>query len=521
MEHYAERKDVGNQHFKKGEYREAVACYKQALELAGTAAERGVACANLSVAALKMGDVGAACEYGEQAVQEDPMSHKAHYRLGNACKQRAAVLAKHDEALPLHTEASEFHVLLRAAEAFGASLALVQKGGGTVDPALRKSLNDVRDLLFRVGPQHPQTKRGAVEIFGSASHGVGMRAVRDIPAGETLLEELPVAWSNRHLEWQAAAQDIIAQATALPTATREWVTALHDNAGDAETLQEKLFCVWDANGHSVGEVDFRIGEYGKAGCALFLAGSRINHSCRPNAVQSFCEKSGKIRLRSLSPIKAGTEITITYVPLHLSRAARAKKLRFVCACPRCAAEEEEVGAEADSVAARYEEISAMAERAEKAKDPNLRDEAAKRVDALLTEVMNGHPKGVPVAGANFMVLLMKCKLWAERQGALPAFELLHRTVKASMPPNWPILISTHMYLGLHKAAQGVDDAEVLGHLKEAFRVHVKALGPGLRETKDLDLIDEVEHFWLRYWKELSELEIDTLERCRMLFSSEV
>lgn len=77
------------------------------------------------------------------------------------------------------------------------------------------------------------------------------------------------------------------------------------------------------------------------GCGLYIQASTVNHSCRPNATQSFNGRS--LALRCTRPILKGEEITIGITELHKPRAARRHSLRanyfFECRCERCAPEE--------------------------------------------------------------------------------------------------------------------------------------------------------------------------------------
>lgn len=77
-----------------------------------------------------------------------------------------------------------------------------------------------------------------------------------------------------------------------------------------------------------------------AGCALYLQAATANHSCAPNAVQSF---DGRVlSLRCIRPIMKGEEITVGIIELHRHSAARQQSLRtsyfFECQCDRCSSE---------------------------------------------------------------------------------------------------------------------------------------------------------------------------------------
>ncbi|CAG8454935.1 24281_t:CDS:2 [Dentiscutata erythropus] len=79
------------------------------------------------------------------------------------------------------------------------------------------------------------------------------------------------------------------------------------------------------------------------GEGTYPIGSLINHSCRPNAIMMYSIgqqiSSGPQILRSIENIKAGEEITISYVDVAMSRTSRQKLLSekyfFKCQCSRC------------------------------------------------------------------------------------------------------------------------------------------------------------------------------------------
>lgn len=63
---------------------------------------------------------------------------------------------------------------------------------------------------------------------------------------------------------------------------------------------------------------------GCAGVGLFPTGALINHSCTPNAMQSFSQQ--RVTFTALQPIPPGTEITISYIELAATRAERRRQL---------------------------------------------------------------------------------------------------------------------------------------------------------------------------------------------------
>jgi hypothetical protein len=78
-------------------------------------------------------------------------------------------------------------------------------------------------------------------------------------------------------------------------------------------------------------------EMNPLGAALYIKGSKYNHSCAPNAHQSFIGDVLIIRVTSV--VEIGEEICISYVDTGQSTAVRrAELLRsycFMCYCPKC------------------------------------------------------------------------------------------------------------------------------------------------------------------------------------------
>lgn len=80
------------------------------------------------------------------------------------------------------------------------------------------------------------------------------------------------------------------------------------------------------------------GEFGgeEVGCGLYLEAAAANHSCYPNASQSFDGKT--LSLRCTRPILRGEEITIAITQIQRPGPARRESLRksyfFECRCER-------------------------------------------------------------------------------------------------------------------------------------------------------------------------------------------
>ncbi|KAK3323364.1 hypothetical protein B0T19DRAFT_442861 [Cercophora scortea] len=86
------------------------------------------------------------------------------------------------------------------------------------------------------------------------------------------------------------------------------------------------------------------------GAAFNFVSSTINHSCDPNIFLFF--EGNQIRVRSLKKIEAGEELTRCYTPEHLCIVRRQPWLKhgdfFDCWCRRCAEEDKEIRALAES-----------------------------------------------------------------------------------------------------------------------------------------------------------------------------
>ncbi|GIL85502.1 hypothetical protein Vretifemale_14006 [Volvox reticuliferus] len=72
--------------------------------------------------------------------------------------------------------------------------------------------------------------------------------------------------------------------------------------------------------------------------ALYRNSCRLNHSCRPTATYHFRSR-GQISVRLIADLRAGAEVTVSYIDLALPRSRRRNQLRdkygFGCGCERC------------------------------------------------------------------------------------------------------------------------------------------------------------------------------------------
>jgi hypothetical protein len=75
------------------------------------------------------------------------------------------------------------------------------------------------------------------------------------------------------------------------------------------------------------------------GLAIYDSASGFNHSCYPNAWQTFDQSTGTLSIYSSRDIALGEEICIAYIdigqPMPMRRADLWDKHGFICMCPRC------------------------------------------------------------------------------------------------------------------------------------------------------------------------------------------
>lgn len=77
----------------------------------------------------------------------------------------------------------------------------------------------------------------------------------------------------------------------------------------------QLLAAFACNNHTICNTELQ-----PLGVGLYPTGAMVNHSCRPNAVQSF--DGGAIVFRAVRPIKPGKEVTISYTDLKATRPER-------------------------------------------------------------------------------------------------------------------------------------------------------------------------------------------------------
>lgn len=183
--------------------------------------------------------------------------------------------------------------------------------------------------------------------------GLGLFAVRDIPAFSQILSDTPLILMKPGEDLPQLYQ----QFNGLLEDDRKLYVSLsaHDNPGRDALLKDKLL----QRGFGKGELEqmakiagimqtnaFNVDmQDGQGSChrALFPNIARINHSCAPNAHVCFYTSShhssgGRMVIHTLRKLRPGEEVLISYFNILLARSERQQKTQkwgFACACQVC------------------------------------------------------------------------------------------------------------------------------------------------------------------------------------------
>ncbi|RDX47166.1 SET domain-containing protein [Lentinus brumalis] len=168
--------------------------------------------------------------------------------------------------------------------------------------------------------------------------GLGLVATRDIAAGETIVRERPYIVQPAYIMGSGGAEDIYRTlegfVSLMKPENRRGVYALRNSKGSA--LPTELAGIVDTNSQEAGPFPNYAAQY--TGVARDI--SRANHSCNPNTHPAFDTPTLTYSLHALRPIRAGEEITITYLGNTLDQHhERQQELRelygFTCTCKIC------------------------------------------------------------------------------------------------------------------------------------------------------------------------------------------
>ncbi|KAK3669538.1 hypothetical protein LTR78_010592 [Recurvomyces mirabilis] len=161
------------------------------------------------------------------------------------------------------------------------------------------------------------------------SKGQGLVAMSKIRKGTRILAEAPILKVPRHAsDLQAVSSIIVKQ---LRTLSRDQQTAFFELHNAHGKRHDPPLGIMKTNVPPLGSDSYEGG--------LFLTASRINHSCRNNAQNTWNEKIGCITIHAVKDIEEGQEVPITYLGQAAPYAERQRSLRnkffFDCKCELC------------------------------------------------------------------------------------------------------------------------------------------------------------------------------------------
>lgn len=185
-----------------------------------------------------------------------------------------------------------------------------------------------RDLPTQLEREFDSSGR-SYAIRAIPGKGKGMLATSNIPKGTRILSEVPIFLVPRDNPNIKAVEHIVA----------------NEVKGLDEGQQRAFFDLANIYGsacdRSLGIARTNVlplGSNARSG-GLFLDSSRINHSCRHNAQNTWNENIGRLTIHALRDIEEGQEITISYLASTLGYAERQhflrEKFKFDCKCELC------------------------------------------------------------------------------------------------------------------------------------------------------------------------------------------
>ncbi|KAG6095257.1 hypothetical protein E4U30_002609 [Claviceps sp. LM220 group G6] len=160
--------------------------------------------------------------------------------------------------------------------------------------------------------------------------GKGLVATQNIPLGTRILSEEPLITIPIRESLEERRRLICQQVHSLSNDQRNAFLSMHNVYPFNDTAQQYTG-IFRTNGLPTEESPDK--------AAIFLEACRINHDCEYNAMHNWNEKIKRHTVHAIRDIKAGEEITLTYV-FHLeSRETRQKTLKesfsFACLCRLC------------------------------------------------------------------------------------------------------------------------------------------------------------------------------------------
>ncbi|KAK6336449.1 hypothetical protein TWF696_002002 [Orbilia brochopaga] len=175
----------------------------------------------------------------------------------------------------------------------------------------------------------PQNQARLYTIQEIPNKGRGLVAATAIVKGTRILCESPLFTVPRQENSQKRLRNSISKKiAALPEEHRQAFYSLHSSFKDEASRELGIV---RTNALPLGA--------DAAGGGIFLDACRINHSCNPNAKNTWNENLQKITIHASRDIAKGEEITIFYLAARRNRSVRQRELqtsfRFTCSCDLC------------------------------------------------------------------------------------------------------------------------------------------------------------------------------------------
>ncbi|RDX47167.1 SET domain-containing protein [Lentinus brumalis] len=200
--------------------------------------------------------------------------------------------------------------------------------------------NGVVDALRAQHPGWPQAFSSpsppVYKIVPIDGAGLGMVATADITAGEVIVRERPLLLSPKALPTQdreALACLTVGLVQFMNPENRRAFYALKNCKG--KTMPTEEDGIINTNSFMCGPFPTYEGRY----CGVARECSRANHSCSPNAKHCFDPATLTQSLRAFRDIRAGEEITVSYIDFYLPSEKRKEELKrryfFDCRCAAC------------------------------------------------------------------------------------------------------------------------------------------------------------------------------------------
>lgn len=191
------------------------------------------------------------------------------------------------------------------------------------------SMEKARGVGASPSKESVELSEGLYDIKKIAGKGKGLVATARIAKGTRILSEVPIFRVPRDNPDIEALERIVANE----------VNRLDND--QQRTFFDLTNIYGNTHSQSLGIVRTNVLPLGSSASSggLFLEASRINHSCRHNAQNTWNENIGRLTIHALRDIEPGNEITISYLASTSEYAERQRflkeKFKFECKCELC------------------------------------------------------------------------------------------------------------------------------------------------------------------------------------------